>query len=211
MKSIVIEVKSEDIDVKPNINGVPSFTWNIKIPILPAFSVEYFTIQAGGVNAITMADIEEDKIILPTMHMLYPDWKSIHIVLHYHGIRDYSLLFPWIENQGLRTRIGEFYEEADKNFEQGAWLSFALMCGAVFEGMLHARLDPNSTYSQFNNLINNAFSSRLIDERERNIVRKVKDARNLVHSGNFNYPYVTRKDAMDIMATLNELIKKFSI
>ncbi|MEH7214772.1 DUF4145 domain-containing protein [Priestia megaterium] len=211
MKSMVIEVDSQNIRTEQEGDDIHLWTWYIPIPILPAFSVEYFTIQAGGVNAITVGEIKGDKVILPKMHLLYHDWESIHVVLHYHGIRDYSLLFPWIGNQRLRKRIGEFYEEADKNFEQGAWLSFALMCGAVFEGMLHARLDPNSTYSQFNNLINTAFSSRLIDEREKTIMQEVKEARNLVHSGNFKHPNVTRKNAMDIMATLNELIKKFSI
>ncbi len=44
------------------------------------------------------------------------------LVIHYHGLKDYSLLFPWVNNNDLRKRLGEYYKEAELNFDSGAWL-----------------------------------------------------------------------------------------
>jgi hypothetical protein len=207
---MVIEVDSQNIRIEQEDDNIHLWTWYIPIPILPAFSVEYFTIQAGGVNAITVGEIRGDKVILPKMHLLYPDWKSIHVVIHYHGIRDYGLLFPWVTDRDLRKRIGEFYEESEKNFEQGAWLSFALMCGAVFEGILYAKLMPQRDRNSFEIMIKDAYSNaKILDDKQRNTMNRIRRLRNLVHVNKFKSSYIKRKDAMDIRATMDELIKKF--
>lgn len=61
---------------------------------------------------------------------------------------------------GVSNIQPQFYEEAEKNFELGSRLSFTLMCGAVFEGMLYAELYPNSKKPTFNELIKPAHRAR---------------------------------------------------
>jgi len=211
MKSIQIEVNNSNIScaTNPNSNGNLPWLWHVTIPILPAFSVEYFTIHEEGVTNISTPhdDISGDKLIIAADYV--PSTSSIFIILHYHGIRDYSLLFPWVSNPDLKTRLGQFYQEAEKNFESGAWLSFALMCAAVFEGMLFAKLTPNSTRNTFNFMIQDAFQQNLLNAEQRDIMEKARNLRNLVHGGKYNLPYITRTDAMDIRTTMDKLIKYF--
>lgn len=213
MKSQLIEIDKTEIKSLPNTDTQSNtdypFIWELTYPLLPAFSVEYFTAQDGAVSAIfTNDDIDGHVITMLSEYDLIPEIKSMSIILHYHGIREYALLFPWVSNIDLQTRLGNFYEETEKCFEQGAWLSFSLMCGAIFEGMLYAKLSyPNS--DNFSVMINDAFSRNLITAVQRRIMDFVRAKRNLVHGGRFNENYITRKDAMDIRVTLDKLIKDF--
>lgn len=129
------------------------------------------------------------------------------LVIHYHGIRDYKLLFPFIVDTSLQERLGNFYREAEISFENSAWLSFMLMCGAIFEGMLFAKLGQGIT---FYSLINAARQINLIDADEESIMTQVRLYRNLVHAKKHSEPYVSRVYAMDARTTLDKLIKKFS-
>ncbi|WP_258166065.1 hypothetical protein [Bacillus sp. MYb209] len=107
------------------------FLWYLRIPILPAFSVEYFSVEYRGdlVFSGTRDDLNTDIVIVETDRSVLHDFEEISVVIHYNGIRDYSLLFHWVIKDGLKRDLGSFYEEAEKNFDQGAWLSFTLMCG----------------------------------------------------------------------------------
>ena len=105
----------------------------------------------------------------------------------------------------MRVRLGEFYREAELNFDGGAWLSFALMCGAIFEGILYAKLEINKGFKE---LIKAAFTDSKITSQTRDIMDMVREYRNLVHSNKYKDPYITRANALDIRTTLDKLIKK---
>jgi len=188
------------------------FLWHLRIPILPAFSVEYFSVEYRGdlVFSGTRDNLNTDIIIVETDISVLHDFEQISVVVHYNGIRDYSLLFPLVEKDGLKRDLGLFYEEAEKNFAQGAWLSFTLMCGAVFEGMLYDKLGYPSK-NNFNNMINVAADTNIINEHQKNIINKARELRNRVHCNKFDLDYVSRTDAMDMKSLLDRLIKDFSL
>ncbi|WP_243765451.1 DUF4145 domain-containing protein [Bacillus arachidis] len=193
-----------------------SFLWHLRIPILPAFSVEYFSVEYRGnlVFSGTRDDLQTDMVIVDADSSVLHDFEEISVVVHYNGIRDYSLLFPWIEKDGLKRDLGLFYEEAEKNFDQGAWLSFALMCGAVFEGMLYDKLDYPSSKNyenSFKKMTNAAYDRNIIGEHQKNIIDKVRELRNRVHCNKFDSDYVSRTDVMDMKSLLDRLIKDFSL
>jgi len=182
--------------------------------MLPAYSVEYFSIQLGPISALEdnleVEGTNEIKITSEFDISEVPEMGiSVSITLNYHGIRDYSMLFPWINNSCLRERLGLFYEECEKNFEQGSWLSFSLMCGAIFEGILYAKLEMPNSNNTFKKMIDEAFVNELINDSQKEIMDKVRNLRNLVHGNNYRISYVSRKDAMDIRNTLDKLIKSF--
>ncbi|OOR20552.1 DUF4145 domain-containing protein [Bacillus cereus] len=220
MKSMLFRVTSEYVTSSNN----PSFDrddlqrthfpylWDLRIPILPAFSVVYFSIECEGdlVFSVTRDEIHDDILTIESDRSDLFDSEYLSVVVHYNGIRDYSLLFPWVEKDGLKHDLGLFYEEAEKNFDQGAWLSFALMCGAVFEGMLYDKLGYPSK-NNFNNMINVANDRNIISEHQKNIIDKVRESRNRVHCNKFDLPYVSRTDAMDMKSLLDRLIKDFSL
>jgi len=131
--------------------------------------------------------------------------EGTDIAVYYSGIRDYSHLFYWVEEDGLRERLGEFYEEADKAFDNASWLSFALLCGAVFEGVLYAKGYRNGLEAK----INKAVSDSIIDNRTSEIMHKVREFRNLIHAYKYEEPRVTRRDAMDIRSVLDKLLISF--
>ncbi|MFJ8457318.1 hypothetical protein [Bacillus paramycoides] len=110
----------------------------------------------------------------------------------------------------MKRDLGSFYEEAEKNFDQGAWLSFALMCGAVFEGMLYDKLGYPSE-NNFQHMTNVAYARNIINEQQNGIIDNVRKLRNRIHCNRFNKPYVSRTDAMDMKSILDTLIKDFSL
>ncbi|HHT7239778.1 TPA: DUF4145 domain-containing protein [Bacillus cereus] len=219
MKSILFEVNRDYINFSMKPSFSPSeelcpYLWHIKIPILRALSVEYFSVQDRGSFSLSSLDtvVVGDTLTMEAAYPLTDEHRSISVVVHYNGIRDYSQLFPWVSNEDLRRDLGLFYEEAEKNFEQGAWLSFALMCGAVFEGMLYARLDYPAE-NGFNNMIIAASNEEIgiLTASQREIMDKVRVLRNRVHCNKFTLPYVSRVDAMDIKSLLDRLVKDFSL
>jgi hypothetical protein len=109
-----------------------------------------------------------------------------------------------VEDIVLRERLGSFYEESEASFDSGAWLSFALMCGAVYEGLLYARFKKNIS---FNKLIVMAKSEAIIDSEIVEIMHTARSLRNLVHAGNYSSVYVSRLQAMDMRKVMGRLIK----
>ncbi len=174
------------------------------IPILPAFAVEYFTLQFGAMSCFpdNQASILDDKLTFVESYSL--EELDCKLIIHYHGIREYKLLFPFVTDTSLQERLGDFYREAEITFDNGSWLSFMLMCGAIFEGILFAKLGQNKS---FNDLIYDASSQSLIDEHTVSIMHKVRGYRNLVHANKHTCLYVSRMDSMDTRITLDKLIK----
>ncbi|PGQ97924.1 DUF4145 domain-containing protein [Bacillus cereus] len=216
MKSILFEVPKNNINTfqsKPGSNY--EYEWHINIPLLPAFSITHFSIQANvSVSFSTRNDrVQGDFLIVesefPSNHLA--DNEDVIVVLNYHGIRDYSLLFPWINNTELKERVGLFYEEAEKSFETESWLSLSLMCGGVFEGMLYEILQPSSKNNTFSRMIELAQNQGILTVDQCSIMNRVRDLRNLVHGNKYNLPYISRKEAMDIRSTLDQMIKDVSL
>lgn len=216
MKSILFEIPKSNIktlECKPGSDY--KYEWYINIPLLPAFSITHFSIQAQiSVSFSTRNDKIQDQYLIVESEFhsnRLGDNEDVIVVLNYHGIRDYSLLFPWITNDSLRNRVGLFYEEADKSFETESWLSLALMCGGVFEGMLYALLQPSTNNHTFSKMLNLAKESGILTDNQFVIMDSIRELRNLVHGNKYNSSYITRKEAMDIRATLDQIIKDVSL
>lgn len=143
-------------------------------------------------------------------HYKISEQESVNIIIYYKGIRDYSLLFPTIisANQSLALRLGLFYEEAEKSFENSAWLSYVLNCGAIFEGLLFHKLNANE-YAKFNDLIKTALEGDFINTETAQIMHNAREKRNLIHAGRYTDPFITRLEAMDIMKVMDNVILNF--
>ena len=179
-----------------------------KVPTLPAYAIEHSDFSINGLGSNKEGDayfINADEVLCEENDVEAGD--SLRLIIYYHGIKDYRLLFPSIANADLVARLANFYEEAEKNFDTGAWLSYALMCGAIYEGLLFDKLGVNLTFAV---LTSNALADGLIDAASANIMNKARNFRNLVHANRFHEVYVSRADAMDMRTTVDKLIKKFS-
>ena len=184
------------------------------IPTLPAYAIEYSEFSAsdqmGSGQKVFVEDkdfeIEGDKLIWKNYEEPLLKASTVYrLTVHYHGIRDYSMLFPHVLDKDLRERLGTFYEEAEIAFENGAWLSFALMCGAIYEGLLYSLYSKNMN---FNKMIQKALLEHLIDNETAAVMDSTRNLRNIVHGNRFSEPYVTRLQAMDMRKVMDKLIKQ---
>ena len=203
MKSTFFHLDPSSSTTKYKLKG-SSHEYVFAIPLLPAYAIEYYTVQLGGLSALPEPDwrIFGQNFKIQLAYDL--DDIESNLIIHFHGIRDYSLLFPSVTNPQLRVRLGEFYREAELAFDSGAWLSFALMCGALFEGILHDRLSSNAT---FVNLIKQAKASGIIDSAAQKTMNSVRKLRNLVHGNQYARNYVSRVEAMDARVVLDKLLR----
>jgi hypothetical protein len=178
-----------------------------KVPTLPAYAIEHSDFLFNGLGSNKEGDayvITGNEVFCEENDVEADD--VLRLIIYYHGIRDYRLLFPSIANAALVERLASFYEEAEKNFNNATWLSYALMCGAIYEGLLFDKLAVNKSFA---NLINSASTTGLIDTATTNVMTKARNFRNLVHASRFGEVYVSRADAMDMRTTIDKLIKKF--
>ena len=207
MKSIVFELDINHSKSTYILDG-KSNVYTFHLPLAPAYAIEYYTIHIGSLSGFPNA---ENELIGNTLTLSLPytldDKDDCRITIFHYGIRDYSLLFPNVSPLDLKNRLGEFYREAEITFDSASWLGFALMCGALFEGILYFSLKKNN---KFIDLISNARAQNIINSEEEKIINKVRDARNLVHANKHQDPYITRLDAMDIKITLDKLLNKVS-
>lgn len=214
MKSLHIILKKSQIILNWNTEsekiGDRSYKIKFKLPILKAFSIEYFIFHEWALNftfsnnhsnteltCIKNWDILEIETVLSEFN----DWVFA-LTIFYHWIRDYSELFYWVTIFELKNRLWKYYEEAEKNFNSWVHLSFLLMCWAIFEWILHAKW----FLWWFNDKINTAYSSWLINENTKDIMHKVRELRNIIHWNNYNKPYPTITDFMDTRKELDNLI-----
>jgi len=187
-------------------NGSPHLIYKFKIPTLPAYAIEHSSLVLSGGNTFLLneTNLLGDQLIVHTAKNTCLENYDCELIIYFHGIRNYSMLFPWVEDDVLRDRLGRFYEESEAAFENAAWLSFILMCGAIFEGMLFAKIAENLS---FNQLIIRAKEEEYIDEYTANIMNRVRTDRNLVHANRCAEPFASRMDAMDTRTVLDRLIK----
>ena len=203
MKSTVFDLNIASPTTSLNIvDGKERYTFTIAI--LPAFAVEYFTFQLGALSVFPSATdtISDNTVTIETGYSL--EDLECKFIIHYHGIRDYGLLFPSVTPTSLQERLGNFYREAEAAFDSASWLAFMLMCGALFEGILYSRLGTNTTFEK---LIEAASAAGSINAGTECIMNKVRNYRNLVHANRHATPNVSRADAMDTRTTLDRLLR----
>ncbi len=211
MKSTVFELKYPPNGPGWNEGGDAEFP----IPTLKAYAIEYseFKIKVGlGDEHKEMVE-GQDYVLTETALVwhsaiapMLPDMDYYRLVIHYHGIRDYALLFPYIKISELQRRLGQFYEESEVSFENGAWLAFALLSGAIYEGMLFDF--DEGRHEKFSELITIGKEKKILDEFSAGIMDQTRELRNLVHPGRAGEPFVTRAQAMDMRRVLDRLIKQ---
>lgn len=182
---------------------------DINIDLLPAFAIDHCILSINGFNYYTDFTLN-NNILHWDGNFCLQDNDELILTIIYFGIRDYQLLFPWITNQDLKIRLGDFYREAEINFENGCWLSYALMCGALYEGILFAKFplrNSRGLFYTFKQLIDHAYNETCINIATKNLMDKTRDIRNLVHANNHVKPFVSRLEAMDMRTTMDSLIK----
>ena len=210
MKSTVFELKFP----RNAPNRYTETDVKFEIPTLKAYAIEYseFTFRGGFNEHKEMIEgrdfelVEDGLIWHGFFEPMLPSMDYYRLVIHYHGIKDYALLFPHVKNCFLQQRLGRFYEESEVCFENGAWLAFALMCGAIYEGMLFDH--GGGRERAFSKLIAIGKREDILDEYSEGIINRTRELRNLVHPGLAEKPFVTRADAMDMRTVLDRLIKK---
>ena len=189
----------------------------VEVPTLSAYAVEYaeFTpplnvdVEFSSLSLGNDFGINADELqFFAGFSLKFSGIESCRLLIHYHGIRDYSCLFPMVEEQQLKVRLGQFYEEAERTFENGSWLAFALMAAAVYEGLLGWKLKGRAT--SFAELIASAHERGLIENHEVEILGTAREHRNLVHAARFATPWVQRADAMDMRITMDGLVRKLA-
>lgn len=194
----------------------------VHVPTLSAYAIEFaeFTpppnLDVGHIEFVEGRDfrLEGDHVILAAPLNQYfgsigGEHSGVKLVIHYHGIRDYELLFPQVTELSLRSRLGQFYEEAEKVFDIGAWLSFALAASAIYEGLLGWRL--GRTRGVLADLVEEAFKNRIIASGDRQILDVARKARNLVHASRHKEQCITRTEAMDMRTVMDKLVRTLSI
>jgi len=187
-------------------------------PTLPAYAIEYAELivppDLDGTQDTRLFidqgfEIANNKVLWHSYRQpLFGNHEPI-LIMHYHGIRDYNLLFPATSSTVRVQRLANYYEEADKCFYSGAWLSFMLMCGAVFEGLLFDAIGSSSP-NEFKALIGKAAETELITDSEQILIDKVRAYRNMVHLDNKEGRYVSRADVMDTRKVLDSIVQRFS-
>jgi hypothetical protein len=210
MKSKVFDLSG--IENKCEKQNDREFIWNFDVPTLSAYAVEYFALNIDGLHHFihdsSSGKLRPGQIIGDRASVSfwfdYDQYSSYTLEIYYREIRDYSLLFPGVLNDQLRQRLGQFYEEADRAYDDALWFSFAMMCGAVFEGLLFAKLGNKN----FCSLIDLALANDLIDQNGAVIMHKARVLRNLIHANRYCKPFVERVDAIEMRTLLDKLIVK---
>jgi hypothetical protein len=202
---------------KPGQFDVPIAKY--RVPTLPAYAIEFAVLKTpqqmfeSYQRELTEGrgfHIEGDIVVVSSYT---PDFlveaKPPILLVHYHGIRDYRLLFPAVTTAERKQSLANYYEEAEKCFEAGAWLSFMLMCGAVFEGLLFDRLGMASL-NKFVDLIAKAQASKVITADEATLFDTVRRYRNIVHLNQADKASVSRAEVMDTRKTLDVIVTRLS-
>ena len=196
-------------------NRVSEMNLTFVIPTLPAYAIEYSEFSAtsqmdsGQKEFVEGMDyfLDQDKLIWQNFEEPFFKERTVYrLVIHYHGIRDFRLLFPQVQEPQLQERLGMFYEEAEVAFDNGAWLCFSIMCGAIYEGLLYFHFQIKDMV--FSKMIDQALSCDLIDNETATIMHSTRTLRNLVHGGKYVKPYVSRLQAMDMRKVMDKLIKR---
>ena len=182
------------------------------IDLLPAYAINYTELKIWGTSYLENSDYWIDqpnsRVIIKDSSEKIKMAEDTHntLIVNYFGIRDYRLLFPKVTNEKLAKRLGCFYEESEKTFDNNSWLAYSLMCAAVFEGILYSKYNRSDTFEK---LIDCAYSKGDINDKIQSIMHGTRHIRNLVHANNYTDDYVNRKTAMDIRTVMDYIVKYF--
>lgn len=182
----------------------------LRVKTLSAYAVDHaFLIQNGNHILVDGKRIrlDEDNVTVDDDGLCKIIDNEDVLILHiyYYGIRKYEKLFPDVlaKSKDTAERLGKYYSEAEMCFETGAWLSFALMAGAIFEHMLAHKLGMEDT---LHNLTREAINRNIINSDQGDIINIIRNYRNLIHAGRINEKYIERADAMDARKLVDHLI-----
>ncbi|MDU4324563.1 MAG: hypothetical protein E7I48_04025 [Clostridium celatum] len=209
---------------KKIIRVTNEYDLEMELPILNAFGINHAQFISGAMTWISddnmvindgkiklaVGDIELTNLSNEDNNCIINSKSTLNIF--YTGIKDYAFLFPRINNHKnkLAERLGRYYYESEYAYDNELWLSFVLMCGAIFEGLIYHELN----YPQDNGLnimTIQAVKNGIITEEESIIINSARKARNLIHANRFDQKYYSRKDAVDMKNLLDKLIYRFSM
>jgi hypothetical protein len=180
------------------------------LPILAAYAVHHSKVEMENALHVDFGYqqpkyvIENDTVRLKNIGS---DMSSPHrgvLTLYHAGIKDYSLLFPHINNESLRRRLGQFAQEAESAFESQSWMSYVMMVGAVVEGLLFNQFNKDN----FCELINLAGENGILDTNEVTVIHEVRALRNRVHASKHEQAFADRKIAMELNVIYERLLKR---
>jgi hypothetical protein len=180
------------------------------LPILAAYAIHHSKVEME--NAIHSDNgyqqpnyvIENNAVILKNIgHGIFSPSTGV-LTIYHAGIKDYSLLFPHINNESLRQRLGQFAQEAGSAFESQSWMSYVMMVGAVVEGLLFNQFNKDN----FSQLINLAGESEILDVEEVAVIHEVRKLRNRVHASKHEEAFADRKIAMELNVIYERLLKR---
>lgn len=182
-----------------------------KVPILPACAIIDSRLEMNN-------SIHVDAGYAPPKYRLLDDGVAVFassvaafvgntsgvLTIYYNGIKDHKLLFPHVEDNSLRARLGQFAEEASKAFENQSWISCCLMVGGVLEGLLYNEFGDY----RFKDLIRKANKRGFITSEEGLLIDDVRLARNRIHASQHNEAIINRQAALELSTAYDRLIKR---
>ena len=207
MKKTIFTLNSSE---KVPLKGTNFYKFNL--PTLSAYVRHHEELNLGGSDWTLDGayqplnyKIKDDELTLNMSGMRSSLMQHRCTLSVYHsGIKDYSRLFPHVEQEELRYRLGQFAAEADKAFGGRAWMSYVMMVGSVVEGVLFNKFGKGS----FHDLIGKAHESGIIDDAETNIFYEVRELRNNIHAAKFKKKFADRGVAMEVGVTYDKLLKR---
>jgi hypothetical protein len=183
------------------------------LPILAAYAVHHSKVEMENALHVDFGYqqpkyvIENDTVRLKNIGS---DMFSPHrglLTLYHAGIKDYSLLFPHINNESLRQRLGQFAQEAESAFESQSWMSYVMMVGAVVEGLLFNQFNQSNKHN-FTKLIKLAEESGILNTSDVTVIDEVRKLRNRVHASKHKQAFADRKIAMELNVIYERLLKR---
>jgi len=211
VKTTIFKLENpEYADVGENSKLFGVYGISFDLPTLSAYAICHTNIDLPSFSADNEGSglppyrIEGNRVVLePTRSPVFGKLEGSLFVYH-TGIRNYELLFPHVTDDGLRKRLGQFAEEADKAFESGSWMSYTMMVGAALEGVLYSLFGN----LKFERLIAKAAEDGVIIDQERDLLNKVREQRNLIHASRYAKSFVDRETAMDLSVVYDRLLKR---
>jgi hypothetical protein len=180
------------------------------LPILAAYAVHHSKVEMENALHVDFGYqqpkyvIENDTVRLKNIGSGMSSPHRGVLTLYHAGIKDYSLLFPHINNESLRQRLGQFAQEAESAFESQSWMSYVMMVGAVVEGLLFNQFNKDN----FCELITLAGENGILDTNEVTVIHEVRALRNRVHASKHEQAFADRKIAMELNVIYERLLKR---
>ncbi len=209
MKVTVFRVQSP-LSTNPNhlLSTVPTLLYTV--PILPAYAVQDSKLELDYIlsdfnERSPRHEIRGNQVEAFVGGLGFDSTpRSGFLTVYHSGIKNYSLLFPHIENDLLRVRLGQLAQEAESAFESRSWMSYVVMVGAILEGLLIAHFD----FKGFAKLISKAQKAEIITLEERVIFDEVRDMRNRVHPDRYEEQFADREIALELSVIYDKMLKR---